>query len=269
MRPINDAEFFRLTAFVRERYGINLEKKRTLVEARLSFVLEQRGYANYAAYLREVLADPEGAECRRMINRLSTNYTFFFREPRSFEYLTRHALPALERESAGPLFCWCAACASGEEAYSLSMALSRHVGGNGAPPDYRILASDINTDMLERAARGRYAESALPTIPAEYRRFVRRENGEIVMCRQVAEPIRFQRENLLTCAHTACMDVIFCRNVMIYFAPDERQRLTERLYAALKPGGYLFISGTESIDLKRRLFEHVEPAIYRKRGVAQ
>lgn len=264
MQQLTDMEFCRLVDFVKGRYGINLSKKRTLVESRLFFNISQRGYSSYASYLRDVMNDPDGEECQHMINRLSTNYTFFFREPHCFEYLMRRVLPQYDKAGQDTLDLWCAACASGEEAYSLSMALARHIRPSGRQFKYRITASDINTEMLEFGEQGIYPIKALDSIPPEYRHFVSKDTDTIKMKEQIARPITWKKENLLECDQHGTKDIILCRNAMIYFSKKERGVLVQKLHEALKPGGYLFISATENIDLERKIFVHLEPSIYQR-----
>lgn len=200
-----------------------------------------------------------------MINRLSTNYTYFFREPETLDHFSCHILPSLTLRRAGELRLWCAACASGEEAYTLSMILRRHLSPAGI--SYRMLATDVNTDMLDCAARGVYDAKAASAIPAEYRGYYHTTPAGIRMDAQLSAPVTWLRHNLLSELPDFQPDIIFCRNVMIYFSKEDRALLAERLCRLLAPGGYLIVSCVESIDLGReKLFVHEKPAVYRKRG---
>ncbi len=264
---LTDTEFFRLYTFVRQNFGINLEKKRTLVEARLAFYISQHGYHSFGEYLNTVIPAPRGEECQVMINRLSTNYTFFFRESAALQVTAQKILPSLAAAGLKKVQIWCAACASGEEVYSLAMVLEHTLLVGLGMVDYTIYGTDINTDLLTQAQSGSYDNRQLDSIPAEYQKYVRRRDDHIQISRRLQDKVSWQYENLLETYDAAKWDVIFCRNVMFYFQPDVREKLVGQLYRALRPGGYLVLGSTENVDLKRRLFEHLEPTVYRKPSV--
>ena len=262
---INDADFSRLVRFVRERYGINLEHKRQLIDARLAFDISRRGYRDFTSYVSEVVTDPNGEECRHMVNRLSTNYTFFFREPDSIEKLCGPVLADFCSHGRERIRIWSAACSSGQEAYSIAMALTLLQRATGQPFSFEIVGTDINTETLATAERGVYPEEELAQIPARYRQFtLRRAGGVFEVAPEIRARVSWRYENLLSDDAPAGYDVIFCRNVMIYFTPALRRDMTKRLYAALRPGGYLFTGATESIDLERKRFRYLSPAFYQR-----
>lgn len=263
MKPMTDTEFQFIVDFVRDHVGINLEKKRTLIESRLSLYMERRGFNSYASYICHIRQNPNGEECRNMINRLSTNYTFFFREPAYIEYLNHKLLPELcEKQST--LNIWCAGCSGGEECFSVAAVLEQYMQFYGKHIDYHILATDIDTELLASAQVGQYPISELDKIPVQYR-FIQKNGKTFAFSAEIQKKIEWKYENLLECSYISQFDIIFCRNVMIYFKNCLRETLTKRFYDALKPGGCLFISATESIDIKTRLFQHEKQSAYRKR----
>lgn len=267
--PISDAEFNQLVTFVRDRYGINLEKKRELVISRLSFHISTRGYHSYAEYLREVTANPDGDECQRMIDRLSTNHTYFFRETECLRHFTTKALPELLKQRVDPLRIWCAAASSGQECYTIAMELKAALSLRAPATDFTILATDVNDEVLAVGERGVYAAKELDGIPEAYRRIYTRSAGkdgfeiEPALRRHVA----WKRKNLMEpFVFQHRFDAIFCRNVMFYFRPETRDELMPKFSAALKPGGCFYVGVTESIDRHRRYFSYIAPSIYQKAG---
>lgn len=261
---LTDADFIKLYEFVREYFGINLEKKRTLVEARLTFFISQRGFHSFSEYLHVVTSNPQGDECTAMLNRLSTNYTFFFRESPALYVTAKTLLPEFVDKGVKKLHIWDAACASGEEAYSLAMVLAQTPLVRLGIVDFSIFGTDINTELLAKARRGIYDGQQLAMIPPEYHKYIRSLGKEVRICRELSNKIKWQYENLMNTTYSSIWDIIFCRNVMFYFKSATREQIVAKLYKSLRPGGYLILGSTENVDLERRLFEHLEPTIYRK-----
>ena len=261
---LTDADFIKLYTFVRSNFGINLEKKRTLVEARLTFFIFKRGFCSFGEYLKYVTGNPGGEECKAMLNRLSTNYTFFFRESRALNMTGEKILPELAGKNKKKIRIWVAACASGEEAYSLAMVLEHTPLVRLGLIDYSIYGTDINTELLEKARKGIYDAKQLTMIPPEYRKYVMPQDDKMRICREIRDKIKWRYENLMTTCYREAWEIIFCRNVMFYFKAETREQLVARLYNALRPHGYLILGSTENVDLERRLFEHLEPTVYRK-----
>lgn len=266
MATIGDSDFLRLVSFVREKYGINLERKRQLIDARLSFDISKRGFAGFGPYVAKVIADPNGEEGRHMMNKLSTNYTFFFREADYAANLCGPVLAERAKHGRTNLSIWCAACSSGQEAYSIAMILELQRRLSGASFDFQIVGTDINTEMLEAAAKGVYPLEELEHIPLRYRPFVtQRQDHTVEISQTLRRKVTWRYENLMNEMPTGVeYDIVFCRNVMIYFAPQLRREMTRKLYSALLPGGYLFTGATESIDLERKYFRYIAPTFYQK-----
>lgn len=260
-----DSDFLKIVLFVRDNYGINLEKKRSLVEARLSFDITKRGYSNFKDYLKDVTSNPIGEECRHMINRLSTNCTSFFREPDALCYTAEKFLPSFLERGGKHLSIWCAACSSGEEPYSLAMTLESTPQSRLSLFTYSILATDINTDLLERASKGVYPLKLLPSIPLDFsEKFAFKKDEAFQLSPLLMSKINWRYSNLLNEENFGSWDLIFCRNAMIYFRQDDREKLSVKFFDALHENGCLIVSVTESLDLGSRLFEHCEPGVYKK-----
>lgn len=264
--PLTSQEFNAIAAMVRDASGIVLtEAKREMVYSRLSRRLRALNIDNFAAYLT-MLAGPGGSDERvRMINAITTNLTGFFREPHHFEYLAGELLPGLPRAHSR-LRIWSAGCSSGEEPYTLAMTLHR------AMPDLdrwdaRILATDIDTDMVAAGAAGRYAAERAGAIPPELRRaHVRRVDDETVeMGAELKSLIAFRHLNLLgPWPMRGPFDIIFCRNVVIYFDKPTQRVLFDRFADMLVPGGHLFVGHSETLHNVTTRFRHLGRTIHRR-----
>lgn len=262
-------EFEILIKYMNERYGIDLSKKRVIAECRLSQEMEKRGITSLKQYMEMMEADRSGRMRAALLNRLTTNYTYFMREPKHFEFLEQTILPQLRPETAKvPFRVWSAGCSSGEECYTLAMLLQNYADGGGWIPSFEILGTDVSESVIGKAKEGRYPLSELAAIPPFWQqKYCRKEKekGDFIIVPQLREKVRFQMMNLLRPnAGIARFDLILCRNVMIYFDDASRKKLIENLYRALKPGGYLFVGHTELLPRDHELLTYVRPAIYRK-----
>ena len=264
-------ELFR--ALIYEQCGINLgQQKMQLVRARLGKRLRAGGFRSYREYYEFVRNDPTRSELVHLIDAISTNTTHLFREGRHFEFLARTVRRWMEAEPPRPLpiRIWSAGCSSGEEAYSIAMTMDDLL--RCCPRlQFKILATDISTRMLERARRGVYPPDRLANVPAEFRRryFLRIvEDGEpLAQVRpELRRAVRFARLNLVNepFPFRNGFDVIFCRNVMIYFDRPTQQALVSKFTAALNPGGYLLIGHSESLNNTQHALRYVMPTVYAK-----
>lgn len=247
----------------RRASGIDLpESKRQLIAGRLHGRLKALGLPDYDAYV-ELLAQPnQAAERQRMIDLLTTNETYFFREPEHFRYLAAEILPKLPRR---PVRVWCAAASSGEEPYSLAMLLQDKLGDGG----WSLLASDLSTRVLERASQGLYPLQRTDLLPPEYlKRFCLRGTGDydghLLIRRELRDRVRFCQHNLLhSAADLGQFDIIFLRNVLIYFNGATRQQVIDRVQRQLRPGGWLVIGHSESLQGVQNALQLVRPSVYR------
>lgn len=263
-------DFQKIARIVRSSAGIVLtERKRDLVYNRLSKRLRALRLESFEAYCVH-LDGPEGAgEIRELLNAITTNLTSFFREKHHFDHLETVALKPLIAARArhgGRLRIWSAGCSTGEEPYSIGMTLGA-VLPERHDLDARILATDIDTNVLARAEAGRYDAKALDTIPARYRvRYVTScGDGQIAMSEELRRLIAFKPLNLLgDWPMRGPFDIIFCRNVVIYFDKQDQRALFDRYADYLAPDGLLYIGHSENLHGVTSRFTPIGRTIYRK-----
>jgi chemotaxis protein methyltransferase CheR len=252
----SDADFRSLSALAYDQAGIVLsDSKRNLVYGRLSRRLRALGLDSFRSY-REYLADSTGAEeMEHFINAISTNLTKFFRESHHFDHFRDQVAVPFSQSARGSasrrLRIWSAGCSSGEEPYTIAAVLRQAIP-DIARCDVRILATDIDTNILAKAAGGEYALDSIAEVPKIYREFFRRADDDTTPVIAVDEALRslitFRRLNLIgPWPFRGMFDAIFCRNVMIYFDNSTKQTLVDRFTAQLKPGGWLYIGHSESL----------------------
>ena len=270
---LSDREFTYITKLLFDRFGIFLgDQKRVLVAGRLSKRLRELNLHDYTEYIEYLTADKTGAELTELINRITTNHTFFFRERDHFDFLEKTILPSLDSGKTGipekPLRIWSAGCASGEEVYSISMLLREYYGPRFAAVDSGLLATDISLAALKEAEAGEYNVGKMRELPASYRNtyFLRKDESVYAIRDEIRKMVMFKRLNLMadTYPMKGLFDAIFCRNVMIYFNQVSREKVVNALYRFVKPGGYLFIGHSESLNRETCPFSYVKPAVYRK-----
>jgi chemotaxis protein methyltransferase CheR len=272
---LGQAEFARLAAFIHDHCGIRCPPgKRTMLEARLRRRLRALGLGSFVEYCKRVLGPAaDRAEIVQMVNEVTTNKTDFFREAQHFDYLVNHALPALLDQrvvgSTRPLGLWSAGCSTGEEVYTLAMVLESHSDSRGGLP-YGILGSDISTNVLQRAHRAVYDEKLIAPIPFDLRRrFLLqskdRSSGLVRVVPALRSKVRFARINLLEeLSVDGPFEVIFCRNVFIYFDRPTQLGIIQRFCTRLVPGGFLFLGHSDSITGLNVPLTQVAPTVYRK-----
>ena len=248
---INDADFRRLVTFIQSTYGIDLTQKKQLITGRLSPAIRQRGYKNFTEFVNHVLDKKENDEITLVLNKLTTNYTFFMREKEHLDLFCQKIIPEIVRrhQRDKTLAIWSAGCSSGEEPYNITMFLFDYLGPQAKDWDTRILATDISAQALASAKKGIYT---LPeTIPPEWKRkyFVDNKDGTHTVSASVKDNVIFKTFNLMDPINfRRKFDVIFCRNVMIYFDQPTKDALVRRFYDYTVPGGYLLISYSENLS---------------------
>jgi chemotaxis protein methyltransferase CheR len=271
--PLGDADYRFVASLLYERFGIQIgSQKRVLVAGRLAKRVRQLGLQSFAEYFDFLRADATGNELSEFVNRLTTNHSFFYREKDHYEFLRRSVFPgmaqALERESALKVRMWSAGCAAGEEIYTLAIVMKDFFGGAIDRGDFALLGTDISLAALGAARAGAYAEQKLAELPQAWRSAYFREagNGLFEVSSELRRMVLFKRLNLMVEPYPfkGSFDVVFCRNVMIYFDQASRSRLIHAFHRCVRPGGYLFIGHSESIPRSDCPFEYVQPAIYRK-----
>lgn len=263
---ISNADFLRLSEFMQKNYGIDLSKKRQLIVGRLSASIRQRGYKDFTQFVDHILKTKDQEEVTLLLNKLTTNYTFFMREVDHLEYFRQKIIPDLihRHQKDKVLAIWSAGCSSGEEPYNLSMYLFDHLGPQASQWDTRILATDISAQALDKAQKGIYD---LPdTIPADWKRkyFRPQPDGRYQVAPNIRNNVIFRTFNLMDpIKFRRKFDVIFCRNVMIYFDQPTKDALVQRFYDATVPGGYLLISYSENLG-QNAPYRRLAPATFQK-----
>jgi chemotaxis protein methyltransferase CheR len=275
IQDLSPESFGRLAKYITSELGIKMpESKVTMVQSRLLRRVRELGLKSVEQYGEYFFASSNAGEREQLINAITTNKTDFFREPAHFDFLTRIALPALAHAGAGTmsrrLNIWSAGCSSGEEPYTLAMVLSEYALARQGF-DFAILGTDISTKVLEQARGGVYVESQIAPVPAELRRkYVwRSRNNPEVLVRMVPElrrKITFHQLNFMDEDYRIrdLFDVVFFRNVMIYFDRSIQEAVINKMCRNLAPGGYLFVGHSESLaglDIPVKL---VQTTIFRK-----
>lgn len=268
MMQLSDEDFSRMVRFMHDNYGINLKQKRLLINSRLSASLQAQGYTRFKDFVDDLLRKKDPEQVEFVLNKLTTNYTYFMREKDHFDFFMDTILPEItkQNEKKKVLSIWSAGCSSGEEPYTISMCIKEYLGAKAGVWDTRVLATDISQRVLAAAKDPSYE---LPVdVPATWRSkyFIKRNDGSgmytvtpelrrnvIFRTFNLMDPIRFKLK----------FDVIFCRNVMIYFDQATKDALIERFYHATNKGGYLLIGHSENIS-KNSAYRLVRPATFRK-----
>ena len=271
----SDSDFRGLAQLAYERAGIALaDSKRNLVYTRLSRRLRVLGFPSFRQY-RDYLDGPDGEqEMERFINSISTNHTKFFREGHHFDHFRTHVAAPFAQTSRGSTGCrlrvWSAGCSTGEEPHTIAVVLKREIR-DIERQDVRILATDIDTDVLAKAARGEYQMSSIDDIPKTYQSYFEPVDGgddestTVAVNEDVRSLIAFRRLNLMeSWPFRGLFDAIFCRNVMIYFDAPTRAALVERFTQQLKPGCWLYIGHSESLIGSHPGLELVGRTVYRR-----
>jgi len=270
MEDITEREFIGLVGFVKETYGINLLQKKILVCGRLSNYIVQSGFHSFSEYFSHVKSDRTGKAGVILVNKLTTNHTYFLREPQHFEILEKMILPYLAKMEAQrkDLRVWSAGCSTGEEPYTLAMLINSYFGATKCGWNTKILATDISTDVLEQGQKAVYPSTQLENVPERWRaQYFHKIDAESSVVKDIIrQEVIFRRFNLMneTFPFKKKFHLIFCRNVMIYFDAETKAKLISRFYDHMEPGGYLFIGHSESINRHESKYQFVAPAVYRK-----
>ncbi len=271
---LSEKDFRKISDLVYKHCGINLhDGKKELVRARLAKRLRNGNFKTFPEYLKHVMEDKTGKEFSILIDSLSTNLTAFFREKQHFEYMVDNFLPRLmerkRKERNFKIRCWSAGCSSGEEPYSIAITLHEAVEHQGRW-DVKVLATDISTSILEKAREGIYEQERVAPVSTMQKNkyLVLRqqdgqkmfEAGQILKDTVIFKYLNLQKEWPIK----GPLDFIFCRNVMIYFDKPTQQRLINRFWELLSPGGILFTGHSESLTGIEHRFDYIQPTIYMK-----
>lgn len=264
---LTDKEFSDLAAFVYTNYGIDLSKKRQLVEGRLTSTLKQHNFTSFSQYMDLLRTDRSGTEITNFLNKITTNYSYFARENEHFEFLMKTALPDLVKTRKDDLRIWSAGCSAGQEPYNIAMAIDQYFGFRKGSWDTTILATDISSSVLQQAKTATYPIDSIKDIPPTWRKlyFDMLPNNTVQVKQKIRDEVVFKSFNLMNpFEYKKKYDIIFCRNVMIYFDAETTKKLVKKFYDATADGGYLFIGHSESIDKTSSGYEYIRPAVYKK-----
>jgi chemotaxis protein methyltransferase CheR len=270
MKPITDREFEQLVGYIKANYGINLFHKKVLVIGRLLNYMEQNNFDSFSDYYQFIISDKTGKAATTLINRITTNHTFFMRESQHFKYFRDKVLPDYITKIAAnkDLRIWSAGCSSGEEPYTLAMIINDHFMGNKEMWDTKILATDISTKVLESAVSGVYQTEQILPLPEKWRKkyFTKHSEDTSIVVDEIKNEVIFRKFNLIddVFPFKKKFHAIFCRNVMIYFDNETKSRLIDKFYDHLEYGGYLFIGHAESINRNESKYKYILPSVYRK-----
>jgi chemotaxis protein methyltransferase CheR len=270
MQTITDNEFKKLADYIKNNYGIDLkEEKRPLVTGRLHNVLAQNNFDNFSQYYDYIISDKNGDAVVTLIDKITTNHTFFMREADHFYFFRDKVLPYLANTVKGKdLRIWSAGCSSGEEPYTLAMIVDEYFGKEKMSWDAKILATDISSKVLDTATKGEYSNEQIAPTPASWRLnyFKKLDNINSVIIDKIRNEVIYRKFNLMdgSFPFKRKFHVIFCRNVMIYFDNSTKSELVNKFYDLTEHGGYLFIGHSESLNREETKYKYVMPAVYRK-----
>lgn len=267
---LNEKEFQLFTELVYKQFGLFIKnEKKSLVSGRLQQILVDHKFNSFSAFYNQLLSDKSGQLVTELLNRITTNHTYFMREVEHFDYFKQVVLPFLEKHSMDrDLRIWSAGCSSGEEPYTLAMIINDYFSNNINDWNTQLLATDISKNVLEKAKLGQYAIEKLDVLPKFWKihYFEKRTSQMMEVRDEIKKQVIFRQFNLIQeyFPFKKRFQVIFCRNVMIYFDDETRQKLIQKFYDHMDDGGYLFIGQSESITRGESPFRYVMPSVYRK-----
>ncbi len=256
--PLVDSTFKEIRDYIYEKSGIHIaDNKKYLIENRLSGILKEKGLNSFEEYLELLRSRADSGELNRLFDAITTNETYFFREAEQFYVFFDNILPKLMAQKKGSrgIRIWSAACSTGEEPYTISIIMMEKMLN---PRQIEICASDISEGVLNSAKRAVYNSYSVRNIPEAYlRKYFLNSDRSYALKPSVKNTVRFMNVNLVDDRRLRAlrgMDVIFCRNVLIYFDNRAKQKAVSNIYNSLNPGGYLFIGSSESLHNVTRAF---------------
>ena len=260
---ITELEFVQFCKLIHEIAGISLSAaKKPLLVSRLSKRLKHLGFVSFTQYYRHLINRQDPRELQIMVDLLTTNETYFFREPKHFDFLRTHAV----RHHGRPFRIWSAAASSGEEAYTMAMVLADALGGD----HWEVVGTDISTQVLDRAQRGHYPQERIDGIPpALLKKYclkgLHEYAGTLLIVKELRERVKFLQSNLLNPRQgLGQFDMIFLRNVMIYFDSETKRKVVSNLLSFLKDDGYFIVGHSETLNGITDELVSVCPTIYRR-----
>ncbi len=271
---MTDKDFNQLSQYITTNYGIKMPPaKRVMLQSRLHKRLRELNITTYKEYSEYIFSEKGAEEIIKMVDLVSTNKTDFYREPKHFDFLRETILPefSLRHGKGTKLKIWSAGCSSGEEAYTLAFVISDYLLQNGNPFDYQIIGTDISTRILQKANDAIYPEKRVEPVPIETKRkyLLKSKNQENKLVRVVPAlraKTSFRRLNFMDDNYNMDndFDIVFCRNVLIYFDRPTQEKVINNLCSKLKKGGYFFLGHSESINGLDVPLVQLKPTIFLK-----
>ena len=270
---MTEQEFHMYADYVGQHFGIQLpHEKKALLETRLYKLFNSGqipGHADPRSFYQYLQQDRTGRARQLMADAITTNHTYFMRESDHFEYFSQAVLPYWAQHIRdGDVRTWCAACSSGEEAYTLAMLLQDFFQMRGGRWEYSLLATDLSPEILAAARKGIYLTESVRQMPVHFQTayFHRVDDAHMQVVDFIRRQVIYRQFNLMCTAFPfkRPFHTIFCRNVMIYFDVQTRHAIARRFYDFLEPGGFLFVGHSEVIDRQSVPFDYVMPSVYRR-----
>ncbi len=271
---LTEVEHNQISKLVYDRFGIVLnDKKKGLVAGRLQKILRQKGFTSFKDYYQFVVNDTSGQELQLLIDKLSTNHTYFFREEAHFDFLKEKVLPELLAGFAPGVIpeirIWSGAASTGEEIYTLKMVVEEFSKAVNRPINVKILGTDISGNVLESAIEGVYPAERLEKLPKHLisKYFHKQSNGDYAVVPRLKENIIFKKLNLMNPEYPFKnkFHIIFLHNVIIYFDDFTKASLVKKMHRYLADGGYFFIGLAETIGQNNPHFKYLQPSVYKKK----
>ncbi|MEA4925522.1 MAG: protein-glutamate O-methyltransferase CheR [Syntrophomonadaceae bacterium] len=268
MEALSDAQYHRYSQFIHKNVGINLgETRKEILEVKLRKLMARAGIKSYENYFDTLInSKNDQAILKEFINEITVNKTQFFRENTHFNFIEGNPRLIMERNPRisqnQEIRAWCAGCSTGEEAYTLAMVLQE----NFPLQDIKILATDINTEVLQKAVKGKYSDSIKEDITWNYlSKYFKQTDSGLYVCNSIKRKVVFRQFNLIhEFPFKKGFDMIFCRNVMIYFDTPVQKKLLHKFYNVLVAGGLLFIGHAEGLANMGLDYTYILPAVYMK-----
>jgi len=275
-KTLSEAEFKKIAAYIEKNVGIKMPpEKRLMMQSRLSSRLKALHLDSCKQYIDYVFSgkDKDNHEIIMMIDAMTTNLTEFFREPQHFDFMKGTVLPQYAAQGRNQIKIWSAGCSTGQEPYTLSMVMASYIKNNplSSIRDYSVLATDISTKVLDKAASAIYPMDAVKGIPKEimHQYFLKGKdpaNPAVRLKQDIRSHVNFMRLNFMDedYGFRDTLQIIFCRNVLIYFDKQNQEKVIRQFLRYLEPGGYLFLGHSETIFGMTLPFKTVAPTVFQR-----
>lgn len=275
-KTLSETEFRKIASYIEKNVGIKMPpEKRLMMQSRLTSRLKALQLDSFKQYIDYVFSgkDTDNHEIIMMIDAMTTNLTEFFREPQHFDFMRNVALPEFAAQGRGKIKIWSAGCSTGQEPYTLSMVMSEFIRQNPTSSirDYSVLATDISTKVLDKAASAIYPMDAVKGIPKQtmHQYFLKGKdpkNPSVRLKQEIRDRVNFMRLNFMDDDYgfRDTLQIIFCRNVLIYFDKTNQERVINQFLRYLEPGGYLFLGHSETIFGMTLPFRTVAPTVFQR-----